>query len=75
MDVASLAALTNSWQSPIEDPTELSPTALRSLVGDARFRTLVFQRSINDGLMLGELDTLMARVTEVLALLDAEITG
>jgi hypothetical protein len=75
VDVASLAALTNSWRSPIEDPTELSPTALRSLVGDARFRTLVFQRSINDGLMLGELDTLMARVTEVLALLDAEITG
>jgi hypothetical protein len=73
VDVASLAAFTDTWPSPIEDPDAPSEGALRRLVSDARFRTVLFQRLINDRLMLGEFETLLERVNEVLSLLDAEI--
>lgn len=74
-DVASLAAFTGAWPSPVRNPGEPSAAALRRLVNDARFRTIVFQRFINDRLIVNELETLLARVNELLSLIDAEITS
>ena len=75
LDLAALAGSTGAWPSPLDDPRIPSANRIGDLLDDDRFRTLLFQRLINDRLIVGELETLRDHVVRGIELLDAGIRG